>query len=149
MKYSKEEQQEMLDRMGVAAGVFYRLAQKTNVHQFLEVTGFLNELVKMYAGMHARGIDFATAPLEAEPHEMAYVAEKLDCIFGEPLTKPENRAAFLKCLEEKGGWKWGPAKALSKGAQQAQKRSANYEQLSGQAQWDEDKALGILDWDGT
>lgn len=28
-------------------------------------------------------------------------------------------------------------------------RSENYDSMSGQDQWDEDKRLGILDWDGT
>jgi hypothetical protein len=38
---------------------------------------------------------------------------------------------------------------LSPQAEKAKQRSPNYEQLSGQEQWDEDKELGILDWDGT
>lgn len=32
--------------------------------------------------------------------------------------------------------------------EEAKKRSPNYEQLTPQQQWEEDKELGILDWDG-
>ena len=33
-------------------------------------------------------------------------------------------------------------------AEKAKGRSANYHHMSAQEQWDEDKRLGILDWDG-
>lgn len=33
-------------------------------------------------------------------------------------------------------------------ASAAQRRPANYNQLSGEQQWEIDKSLGILDWDG-
>ena len=32
--------------------------------------------------------------------------------------------------------------------EKARNRSSNYASLSAQEQWDEDKELGILDWDG-
>jgi hypothetical protein len=106
LQYSKEEREGMLKQMESASGIFYRLAQQTHVHQFLEVTGFLNELIKAYRGMHEQGKDFGTQPLEMKPHEMAYVAEKLDCIFGEALADKKNREAFMDALAEKGGWTW-------------------------------------------
>jgi hypothetical protein len=37
---------------------------------------------------------------------------------------------------------------ISLEAQQAKKRSPNYKQMTPQEQWEEDKRLGILDWDG-
>lgn len=33
-------------------------------------------------------------------------------------------------------------------SEKAKNRSPQYEQLSAQEQWEEDKELGILDWDG-
>lgn len=39
-----------------------------------------------------------------------------------------------------------PRKAPSDGARL---RSPGYAQMSAREQWEEDKALGILDWDGT
>jgi len=40
-------------------------------------------------------------------------------------------------------------KPLSKEAENAKKRPENYEQLSARDQWEVDKGLGILDWDGS
>lgn len=34
-------------------------------------------------------------------------------------------------------------------AEAAKKRSPNYFDMSAEEQWEEDKRLGILDWDGT
>ena len=96
----------MLAQMREASAIFYRLAQQTHVHQFLEVTGFLNELIKCYERMHKEGKDFGTEPAQLKPYEMAYIAEKIDCIFGEALAVPANRAAFMDALAEKGGWTW-------------------------------------------
>jgi len=39
-------------------------------------------------------------------------------------------------------------KPLSQGAQQAKKRPEDYRILSPSEQWEIDKGLGILDWDG-
>ena len=97
---------EAIKKMEDASVVFYRLAQQTNIHQFLEVTGFLNEMIKMYRDVKNRGGDIFTDPLDPKPYEMAYIAEKFDCIFGEVLTKPAARNAFLEALEQKGGWRW-------------------------------------------
>lgn len=106
MQYSKEEREEMLKEMDRASKIFYGLAQKTNVHQFLEVTGFLNELTKAYRRMHEEGKDFGTEHLEMKPYEMEYIADKIDCIFGEALADKKNREAFMDALAKKGGWSW-------------------------------------------
>jgi len=150
-KYTSEERVKMLEEMRAASGVFYALAQRTHIHQFLEVTGFLNELVKIYERMHNEGKDFGTEPIDPKTFEMAYIGEKFDCIFGDALARPEMRQAFLESLEQKGGWKWNekPIETEpSDGARRAALRSTNYNELSGQEQWDQDRALGILDWDG-
>ncbi len=108
LTYTRNELEVMLMKMEEASSIFYSLAQRTKVHQFLEVNGFLQELIKAYKRMQEKGKDFATEPLEMEPYEMAYIAEKLDCIFGEALSVPKNRDAFLEALASKGGWKWQP-----------------------------------------
>jgi hypothetical protein len=41
-----------------------------------------------------------------------------------------------------------PKKEPSDGARRAALRDPNYENMSARDQWDEDKRLGILDWDG-
>lgn len=38
---------------------------------------------------------------------------------------------------------------VSEMAERARRRPSNYNKLSGQEQWDIDKELGILDWDGS
>lgn len=53
---------------------------------------------------------------------------------------------FIAKLEEQARRENRP---LSEGAQQAKKRPSNYCELSPAEQWAVDKALGILDWDGT
>lgn len=104
--YTAEEREMMLAKMKQASEIFYALAQQTRVHQFLEVTGFLNELIKVYKGMHDKGIDFGTQAAIPATHEMAYIAEKIDCIFGDALAVPELRKAFMDSLAQKGGWSW-------------------------------------------
>jgi len=96
-----------LKGMEKAADVFYSMAQGTHVHQFLEVTGFMRELITMYRQALEAGIDFTDEELRPKPYQMAYIAEKFDCIFGTALAEsPEARGAFLQALEHKGGWTW-------------------------------------------
>ena len=134
--YTKEEQAEKLKLLEAISKVFYAQAARAEVHTFLEVNGFLAELIKMFKDMHEAGIDFATESLRAAPHQMAYVAEKIDCIFGDALSDPKNREAFLAKLEEKGGWKWEETKGA---------RSEGYESMTAREQWAEDKRNGTLD----
>ncbi len=48
----------------------------------------------------------------------------------------------LRAKAKKAGRSLGPQ------AQAATRRPSNYCELSAQGQWDVDKSLGILDWDG-
>lgn len=96
-----------ISMMEVTAKIFYANAVTIQVHQFIEFAGFMNEYIKMCRTMHAEGTDFVEVKLQAKDYEMEYIAEKFDCIFGETLQDPKNRAAFLRGLEKKGGWKFG------------------------------------------
>jgi len=40
-------------------------------------------------------------------------------------------------------------KPLSEGTRRARRRPSNYHELSAREQWEIDKRLGILDWDGS
>jgi len=102
--YSPEERGRVLARMREIKDSFYAAAQRAGHHQFLEFAGLMAEYIKACERMHGRGIDFATTELNLEAHEAAYIAEKLDCIFGEALTEPAAREAFLGVLGDKGGW---------------------------------------------
>lgn len=58
------------------------------------------------------------------------------------MTRHEKFIAHLEAKAKKAGEKLGPQ------AQAASRRPTNYCELSAQTQWDIDKGLGILDWDG-
>jgi hypothetical protein len=109
-EYSAEERERMLARMAEIAESFYRAACRVGFHQFIEFAGLLNEHIKICKRMHTEGVDFGTTELDPKVHEMAYIAEKIDCIFGEALCKSETREAFLGALAAKGGW--GSAKEI-------------------------------------
>lgn len=79
---------------------FYVAAVRIGVHTYVEMAGFMGEFIKMCRDMHEEGIDFGTEPLRAKPHQLAYIAEKFDCIFGEALADPEAKSAFLQALGE-------------------------------------------------
>jgi hypothetical protein len=53
---------------------------------------------------------------------------------------------FIAQLEAKAK---AERRQLSDGAQRAKQRPINYCELSPERQWEIDKSLGILDWDGT
>ncbi len=105
-EYSAEERERMLARMTEIKDSFYYAAQRVGYHQFLEFVGFLSEFIKICRRMHAEGVDFGTMELSAKDYEMAYIAEKFDCIFGDVLCKPEMRGMFMDVLASKGGWTW-------------------------------------------
>lgn len=85
--HNEQERSEMLDKMTEASAVFYRLAVKTGCHPFIEFTGLMNEYIKCCQNAHNARIDFAGCnthtgqSLPMQPHEVAYVNEKLECIF--------------------------------------------------------------------
>jgi hypothetical protein len=104
-EHSKEEREVMLRKMEQASRTFYGMAVSCGFHQFIEVTGFMNEMIKACRRMHEEGIDFATTSLTLKGHEAAYIAEKFDCIFGDALAESEEaREAFLSSLAAHGGW---------------------------------------------
>lgn len=98
------ELKEQLQQMQHVANEFYHGAVRCSHHQFIEIAGFANEIIKMLRGQVTQGKDFMTEELTAVPHQMAYVAEKLDCIFGGALSDPENMEAFLTALFHKTGY---------------------------------------------
>ena len=84
-EYTADEREAMLVKMRSAAARFYRDAVHTNYHQFVELTGFMNEIIKVCEAMHGRGEDFPTRQLVLAPHHVDYLREKLECIFGDQL----------------------------------------------------------------
>ena len=96
----RAENQNSLDRMEQASAVFYRMAQDTKKHQFLEFNGLLAEYIKLLKVLHTEDKDIVESDnLPMKDYNAAYLAEKLDCIYGATfLEKPEIRDAFIAAL---------------------------------------------------
>jgi hypothetical protein len=99
-EYTAEERREMIARMSHARDVFYRLAVGIGHHQFIEFAGLLGEYIKICEATHEAGRDFATgAPLEMKSHHGVYLAEKMDCIYGDAFARsPELRRTFVEAF---------------------------------------------------
>ena len=92
------EEQEAIKQMSMLSARFYVAAQQTNVHAFIEFTGLMNEYIKICTRtpgfMHSN--THSETPLRMESFEAAYLAEKLDCIYGPTLrSSPELMKALL------------------------------------------------------
>lgn len=105
-QYTPEERAEMLARMKAASNVFYGMAVHTGCHTFIEFTGLMNEFINICEKAHEQGIDFPFAnthtgqALPMEPHHLAYLGEKLGCIYGPALRERSNLNALLSALAE-------------------------------------------------
>lgn len=86
--YTPEEQLLMIAMMRSASNAFYVGAQLTGNHAFLEFTGLMNEYISLCEQARAEGIDFTTANVHGgvhlpfKPYHLAYLNEKLECIYG-------------------------------------------------------------------
>lgn len=105
-EYTKDELVEMLDAMQRASSAFYARAVHIGCHPFIEFTGLMNEYIGICRDASEVGIDFPLAsehsglPLPAKPHHMAYIAEKLRCIFGPALdANKDARDAFVTAMK--------------------------------------------------
>jgi hypothetical protein len=101
----RAELETMLGQMSRLALLFYRNAQKIGNHPFLEFTGLMTEYIGICRAALDAGIDFAHASthtgldLPMAPHHGAYLAEKLDCIYGPSLhANPDVAGALLDGL---------------------------------------------------
>lgn len=72
-----------LEQMEAYAQLFYRSAQAVGHHQWLEMTGIMREYLKLCRAELEAGRDFRTQPIDPPLHSVAYILEKLDCMFGD------------------------------------------------------------------
>lgn len=106
MMYSEEERDEQIKKMRAVSDRFYSGAVHTNVHAFIEFCGFMNKFIDICRESSKAGVDFnesnthTGSSLTVKSHDVEYLAEKFDCIFGPTLEDPELRKVFLKKL----GW---------------------------------------------
>jgi hypothetical protein len=155
--YNKAEREEILVSMREASSRFYGMAVHTKCHPFIEMTGLMNEYITICQAAHAKGIDFTQSnthtgqALPIAPHNVAYLAEKLNCIYGPSLlASPELRNALISVLLD-GEFRLERI-AIPKGAKAAERaklRPGDFESRSAEEKWRIDRELGILDWDGT
>jgi hypothetical protein len=106
MMYPKKQRDEQVLRMRAAALDFYPVAARTGCHAFIEFCGFMQKFIDVCANSSRAGIDFNEAnthtghKLIVADHDVVYLAEKFDCIFGPTLADPKKRAVFFKTM----GW---------------------------------------------
>jgi len=121
-----EELERTLADMQVIATKFYQMVfmagMGTRAHAFVEFTGIMNEYITLCRAAAAEGIDFGRAnthsgdALPVEPHNAAYLAEKLNCIYGPSLLADGDvRDAFIRVL-------FGGEYTLEKAKKAAKKR---------------------------
>jgi len=87
---SPQTPEEILEAMKAASNNYYREAIATNCHTFIEFTGLMNEYIKICErNLKQRGVDFTKTSvhspgepkLQIEDWELAYINDKLRCIF--------------------------------------------------------------------
>lgn len=93
MIYNKEERDAQLQGMQKASDLFYGMAIRVGCHNFIEFTGLMNEYIKMCEKANDAGIDFnecnvhTGGALPMAPHNLVYLREKLECIYGPSVAK--------------------------------------------------------------
>jgi len=98
-----------LAAMQKASNDFYRAAIATGCHAFIEFTGLMNEYIKVCQDMSSMddhswltANTHTSTPLKMHSHQAAYLAEKLDCIYGPTLrAHPALAKAFKKSSRPK------------------------------------------------
>jgi len=87
-EYTPEERREKLAAMSRASAAFYASAFQIGVHGFIEFCGLMNEFIDLCRDAEAQGIDWMHANVHSDahlpfaPHHIAYLSEKLACIYG-------------------------------------------------------------------
>ena len=111
MRYSRRELEEIVTTMRRVASdtyaVFFSAGMGSSAHAFLEFNGLISKYVDICQNCAKAGIDFTTLnqhsgqALPIADHDISYLVEKLDCIFGPAIrANPRTKAAFAELLEE-------------------------------------------------
>lgn len=106
MMYTKEQREEQIKKMEAVSSAFYTGAVHTHVHAFVEFCGFMNKFISVCQQTSNADRDFNEAnthtgnELVVHDHDIIYLAEKFDCIFGPILADPVKRRLFFRQM----GW---------------------------------------------
>jgi hypothetical protein len=112
-EFPKEDLPLLAQRMEAVAEqvywMFFHAEMGARVHAFIEFCGVLNKYVEICQRCAADGIDFTQfnthtgQAMPVEAHDMEYLGEKLQCIFGPIIdANPEAKAALKKALFGEG-----------------------------------------------
>lgn len=107
--YSQEELEDLAKKMRAVANATYALFFSAGMggecHAFLEFNGLIQKYVDIASRAAQQGIDFTQAnvhnskALPVEDHDLAYLAEKLRCIFGPIIdANPEAKELMKEIL---------------------------------------------------
>jgi len=100
----KEARAEALRRMRATSNAFYASAAQAGCHAFIEFCGLMNEYIKLCEEAEAAGIDWLLAnthtgqALPLKSYNVAYLAEKLDCIYGPSIDAAGLRQHFVEAF---------------------------------------------------
>jgi len=98
----KERRAEALQKMKAASDTFYGLAVRTGCHAFIEFAGLMNEFITLCHKAEDDGVNWLIAnthtntPIPIREHNIDYLAEKLDCIYGPSLEAAGLRDYFAR-----------------------------------------------------
>jgi hypothetical protein len=106
MLETPEERAAILQRMRDASNRFYAAAAAAGCHAFIEFTGLMNEYIKLCQEANEAGIEWVHANVHGDvhlpwkPHHIAYLSEKLECIYGRGLADgTEERKGFQAAID--------------------------------------------------
>lgn len=97
MQETPEERKAILDKMQAASDIFYSIAVAAGCHAFIEFTGLLNEHIKICREAENSGIEWVRANVHGDthlpfkPHNIKYINEKLECIYGRGLASVDDQ----------------------------------------------------------
>lgn len=101
-EYTLGELRESLRAMSAASAAFYKAAIAQKAHAFIEFTGLMNTYIKVCTAALADGVPFwkvnkhSGQAFRMKGHEVEYLAEKFECIFGDSLAaNPDHLATFI------------------------------------------------------
>jgi len=106
MMYSKEERDIQIENMTKVSNAFYSQVTRVGVHAFIEFTGLMNKFIDICRNTSNAGVDFNECnthtgdELVVHDYDLAYLAEKMDCIFGPTLADEGKRRYFFRAM----GW---------------------------------------------
>jgi len=85
--------------------MFFKENMASKCQAFMEINGLISKYVELCEAANEAGIDFTVAhkhnaqALPVAAHDIAYLAEKIECLFGPTLrAHPEAWPAFLRVL---------------------------------------------------